>query len=565
MGTVVEIATRTRKTNPQKYSIDPVKWLALSETTAGIPVGQESSLAYSAVYRAVSLISATLGICPLRLYRRSTRDGHAAREEVATHPVSRIVSVAPNDEQTPLAFKEHVGKCLCLWGNFYAEIVRLRDTDGPVTGLYALEPEYVSIGRNQRNQIEYLYAPPDGVATMLSSAEVLHVPMLGSGIVGKSPIAVARESISLGLGLERFGAAFIRNSASPSGVLEYPGVMDAETMARLKDWLKTYTGATRSNKTLLLENGMTWKQVGVPPEDAQFLETRTFQVDEIARWFGVPPHMLAENTNSTYSNISHQEAEFKQYCMMQYFVRIEEEINRKLLWDEPELYVKFNVNAILRGVPEDRVKFYHEMFNMGALSTNDILELEDRNPVGEDGDQRFVPVNLASLRRMKMSESQPLSPLPTNTPSDDEPMMDDAPTDKSDDAQGMMRAVFREVVDRVVGKEIASLRSIVAKAEDKDRWIGDVRNFYVKHGEYAERQFVCVWRPLACRRGRPCNARPAAQRYANEACDQVLNMLRTHGRGAVLTLLAAWDATRVSMIADEYFEAYQEDSNAERN
>lgn len=337
------------------------------------------------------------------IFGRST-----AGKRVPGHPLFTILHDAPNPEMTSFVFRETLMVHLLLWGNAYAQI--LRDRAGRVAGLYPLLPNRMSVNRDEAGRLYYTYQRvtdenPNfkrGGEVTLSSADVLHIPGLGfDGLIGYSPIAMARNAVGMTLACEEYGASFFANGARPGGVLQHPGVLKDPAKLR-ESWQAVYGGSANTGKVAVLEEGMTYQQIGIPPEEAQFLETRKFQVNEIARLYRIPPHMVGDLDKSSFSNIEQQSLEFVKYTLNPWVVRWEQALQKSLLLPEERkrYFIRFNVDGLLRGDYQSRMQGYAVGRQNGWLSANDIREMEDMNPISaeEGGDTYLINGNMTKLR-----------------------------------------------------------------------------------------------------------------------------------------------------------------------
>jgi HK97 family phage portal protein len=237
---------------------------------------------------------------------------------------------------------------------------------------------------------------------ILPPSQVLHIPGLGfDGLVGYSPIAMARNAIGMSIAAEEYGAKFFSNGAAPGGVLEHPGIVKDPERIR-ESWQSTFGGSGNSNKIAVLEEGMKFTPISISPNEAQFLETRKFQIDEIARIFRIPPHMLADLEKSSFSNIEQQSLEFVKYTLDPWVARWEQSMNRRLLTGDQksEMFFKFNVDGLLRGDYQSRMNGYSIGRQNGWMSANDIRELEnmDKIPAEEGGDLYLINGNMTKLK-----------------------------------------------------------------------------------------------------------------------------------------------------------------------
>lgn len=355
------------------------------KSDAGVPVTQSTVLTLTAVWRAVNLLSGTIAAMPLQVFERKA---NGSRVHVAGHPAERILR-NPSPLISSFSFKETVQATLTLWGNGYA-VIR-RDPMGKVLELIPVHPSNVHCFEDE-NQMYYNVRTKEGLVT-IPSRNMLHIPGLSfDGRVGHSVISVMRESMGLGLAAQKFGSKFFGSGANMSGVLESPGVLSDKAYNNLRSsWDNTYAGIDNSHKTSILEEGVQYKRIGIPPNDAQFLETRQFQVSEVARMFGVPPHLLFDLDRSTNNNIEHQGIEFITYSLLQWLSRWEAELDRKLIPAEQRetYYHEFNVAGLLRGDQKSRGEFYKLLFNIGSISPNEIRAKENM-PAYEGGDRNFV-------------------------------------------------------------------------------------------------------------------------------------------------------------------------------
>jgi len=374
-------------------------------TTAGKPVNEHTAMQMTAVYSCVRILAETLAGLPLHVYKYNDSGG---KEKYLQHPLYKLLHDEPNPEMTSFTFRETLMSHLLLWGNAYAQIIR--NARGEVIALYPLMPNKMTVDRDKNGRLFYLYqrniedAPTLGKDTLvyLDPSDVLHIPGLGfDGLVGYSPIAMAKNAIGLAMATEEYGAKFFANGAAPGGVLEHPGTI--KDPQKVKDsWNAAYQGSTNSHRVAVLEEGMKYQQIGIPPEQAQFLETRKFQINEIARIFRIPPHMLADLEKSSFSNIEQQSLEFVKYTLDPWVVRWEQTMCRSLLMEseKPTVFIKFNVDGLLRGDYASRMSGYATARQNGWMSANDIRELEnlDRIPVELGGDLYLINGAMTKLQ-----------------------------------------------------------------------------------------------------------------------------------------------------------------------
>ena len=358
----------------------------------------------TAVYSCVRILAEAVAGLPLHLYRYKEDGG---KEKALDHPLYNLLHDEPNPEMSSFVFRETLMTHLLLWGNAYAQIIR--NGKGEVIALYPLMPNRMVVDRDTKGRLYYQYttstedAPTmKGVTVNLPPSDVLHIPGLGfDGLVGYSPIAMAKNAIGMAIACEEYGAKFFANGAAPGGVLEHPGTIKDPQRVR-EGWQSTFGGSGNSNKIAVLEEGMKYTPIGISPEQAQFLETRKFQVNEIARIFRVPPHMVGDLEKSSFSNIEQQSLEFVKYTLDPWVIRWEQTIHRSLLLpdEKSQYFVKFNLEGLLRGDYQSRMNGYAIGRQNGWMSANDIRELEnlDRIPAEEGGDLYLINGNMLPLK-----------------------------------------------------------------------------------------------------------------------------------------------------------------------
>ncbi len=358
----------------------------------------------TAVYACVRILSEAVAGLPLHIYRYRADGG---KERIPMHPLYHLLHDEPNPEMTSFVFRETLMSHLLLWGNAYAQVVR--NGRGQAVALYPLLPSKMDVNRAANGELLYTYyrdadetgLNPKGGYITLRRDEVLHIPGLGfDGLIGYSPIAMAKNVIGMSLATEEYGASFFANGANPGGVLEHPGVI--KDIGRVKEsWNSAYQGSGNAHKIAVLEEGMKFQAIGIPPEQAQFLETRKFQINEIARIYRVPPHMVGDLEKSSFSNIEQQSLEFVKYTLDPWVVRWEQSLQQSLLLpsEKPSLFIRFNLDGLLRGDYQSRMNGYAVGRQNGWMSANDIRELEDMNriPTVEGGDLYLVNGNMTKL------------------------------------------------------------------------------------------------------------------------------------------------------------------------
>lgn len=374
------------------------------QSSAGKCVTERSAMQMTAVYACVRILSEAVAGLPLHLYKYNS---NGSKEKALEHPLYFLLHDEPNPEMTSFVFRETLMTHLLLWGNAYAQIIR--NGKGEVTALYPLMPDRITVDRDENGRLYYEYivssddAPINKKSTVrLPPFDVLHIPGLSfDGLVGYSPIAMAKNAIGMAIACEEYGSKFFANGAAPSGVLEHPGTIKDPRRVR-ESWTQTFGGSSNAHKVAVLEEGMKYTPISISPEQAQFLETRKFQIDEIARIFRVPPHMVGDLEKSSFSNIEQQSLEFVKYTLDPWVSIWEQNLVRSLLTtDEKKKYfIKFNVDGLLRGDYQSRMNGYATARQNGWMSANDIRGLEnlDRIPAEEGGDLYLINGNMLPLK-----------------------------------------------------------------------------------------------------------------------------------------------------------------------
>ena len=373
-------------------------------TTSGKAVTERSAMQMTAVYSCVRILAEAVAGLPLHLYKYNDDGG---KEKAIDHPLYRLLHDEPNPEMSSFVFRETLMTHLLLWGNAYAQVIR--NGKNEVVALYPLMPNKMSVDRDENGHLYYTYygGPDEAIknkefAVTLQPSDVLHIPGLGfDGLVGYSPIAMAKNAIGMAIACEEYGAKFFANGATPGGVLEHPGAIKDPQRVR-ESWQAAFGGSSNSNKVAVLEEGMKYTPISISPEQAQFLETRKFQINEIARIFRVPPHMVGDLEKSSFSNIEQQSLEFVKYTLDPWVIRWEQSIMRALLsnTEKKDYFVKFNLEGLLRGDYQSRMNGYAIGRQNGWMSANDIRELEnlDRIPGAEGGDLYLINGNMLPLK-----------------------------------------------------------------------------------------------------------------------------------------------------------------------
>lgn len=388
MGLLSQVFSKRALDMPDSWRV----W-GMGETPAGVDVTPSSAMQYSAVFACVRVLAEDVASLPLILYRRLDR----GKARATDHPLHRILRYRGNDELTSMELRELLMSHALLWGNGYAE--KEFNRAGGVRGLWPLRPDKMRVGRVD-GRLVYEYRLPNGQMKYFDPVQIMHIRGLGgNGLTGFSPIALARNAVGLGLAAEEYGSRFFGNGAKPPLVLMYPGHLSKEGQDNLRQsWSSQTEGLSKSNRVAVLEEGVQVKEIGIPPEDAQFLQTRRFQALEIARIYRVPPHKIQDLERATFSNIEHQSIEYVSGTLQPWLVRWEQAIWRDLLTEQEQgaYFAEHLVDGLLRGDTLSRYQAYAMGRQNGWLSANDVRERENLNPI-EGGDEYLSPLNMVAV------------------------------------------------------------------------------------------------------------------------------------------------------------------------
>lgn len=512
--------------------LDPDTWLPRYSnyypTDSGVNVSAESAMRVTTVFACVRIISWTLASLPLPLYRRLEPRG---KERATEHPLYALLHDRPNSEQTAFEFRALLQAQALLYGNGYAEIEF--DRFGLPVALWPVPSGRCRPRRSKSRELFYEITLPDGTPKPLQAYQIFHVKGLTlNGDEGLSVIAAHRQGLGLTLAAEEFGARFFGQGANVGGVATHPGKLSPEAYERLKTSLEEkHQGLGKVLRILLLEEGMKFDKLGIPPNDAQFLETRRFQIADTARMFGVPSHMVndTERTTSWGSGIEEQGIGFVVYTMGPWFANWEQQITRKLLLDGAalEYFAEFLVDGLLRGNIAARYSAYAIGRQWGWLRADDVLEMENRNPL-PDGQGQIVlnPMNMLSAGSL---------------PRPDQRMR----------AIASFRRVLEDAAIRILRREEADVMRQAKKLEPKalGPWL---ERFYQDHLTYIERQLQPPAQAMveAAELGINLNLATLAIWHAKRSLAQLEDALA--GRDPVAALqarFAEWEAGRPGELA----------------
>lgn len=462
------------------------------KTSSGVTINETNALQITAVWACVRVISETIASLPLFVYERI---GTGQERKVSRdHPVNRILHEESSADISAMGFQETMMIYVLTWGNGYAKIVR-NGRDDPEE-LQIILPSSVRVTRRADGSIIYEISndPLFRNVQLVQSRDMLHIagPSL-DGIVGMSPVQMAREAMGLARASETYGASIFGNNSRPSGVLEHPGKMDEESHSRLKSsWEKNYKGISNAGKTAVLEDGVKFNAISFPPEDAQMLETRQFQTEEIARWFNVPPHKIQHLLRATFSNIDSQQISFATDTIRPWLVRWEQEYRRKLFIDDDRFFAEYSLDALLRGDPKLRSESLQIQFMNGAINQNEWRGLENRPNIGDDGDRFYRPANLIAVDIEGADGTDANLPLPVLLESEpdpeSEPDTESDPDEEENSRRSLIhmilqahRPILADAIRRSLQVEISRVLRGKRLQTDFGKWLSEFYSEHAKH------------------------------------------------------------------------------------
>lgn len=363
-----------------------------SASNSGVTVSNDTALGIVAVYACVRVLAESVASLPLIVYRRRPDGG---KERYLDHPLFGLLHDQPNDYMTSFVFREVGMNHVATWGNTYSEIERLTGFGSPIIALHPLRPDLMRVAWDGTAK-RYFYMA-NGREVELPARKVFHVPGMGyDGLIGYNPIRLHREALGLYKAAETFGSSTFRNNARPATVIQHPKTMTTGAIDRLAAQMEQLRGSANAGRSVILEEGAEVKEIGIPPADAQYIETRKFQLQEIARMFRVPPHKIGDLDRATFSNIEHQSIEFVVDTLRPWLVRWEQQIKAQLLPDEPDVYVEFLVDGLLRGDSAARAAALNIQRNAGVINADEWRAMENMNPLPDgQGNDYWRPLNMS--------------------------------------------------------------------------------------------------------------------------------------------------------------------------
>lgn len=435
-------------------------------TYTGKIVSEVTAMNVSAFYAGVRLISETMGMLPVFIYRRL---GGSAKEKFLGHPLFDILHTAPNEWQDSMQWHEMMTAHAIMWGNGYSEILPGRR--GLADQLVPLNPQRMEVRLEGDGRLRYVYLLLNGEKRTYLQDDIFHLKGFGHGLIGISLLAAMQETLGIALATEEHAGRYFGNAAVASGVVEHPGQMSGPAQDNFKKgFQKDYGGVSKHHSVMVLEEGMQWKQISLSNKDSQFLESRKHHVNEIARWLRLPPHLIGDLEKATFANITEQDLEFVKYAMLPWIKRWEHAHQTQLITAPKTFFAEYNLEALLRADYKTRMDGHQIAITNGILSRNEVRELENRNPY-PGGDQFITPLNMTT------------KPVTASTPSASEDLGVPEPPEIPSRAESIIEAAAK----RILRKEIAFIeKQGDRRASDRTSWEKSIRKFYSGHVGYVE-------------------------------------------------------------------------------
>ena len=556
--------------------------LSSSSTSAGVDVTPEGSISSTAVLAAIRRISQGVAMLPLPVYSRNGDN----KERAPNHPLYEVLHNAPNPEITSFEFREMMQASLLVRGNAYAEIVR--NSFGQVTELWPMRSDKVRVERINGELVYFVEV--NGKEFALPGANVFHLKGFSLyGLVGLCLLDTCKDSIGLSLAQEKFYANFFQNDATPGGFLTHPGSLSADAQKNLVASVESrHQGLGKKHRVMVLEEGMKFEHAGLSPEDALLITGRTFQIQEVARLFDIPPHLIGELSHATFTNIEHQSLEYVKFTLGPWLVRWEQKIAQQLLQplDRKQYFAEFLVEGLLRGDAKARGEFYATLFNIGALSPNEIRSLENMNPV-PDGDGHYVQLNMVEVGKEPMPTANPKpQDIPDNNTDDQEQKASQELQERR--AVGMServrlreayKPILRKTAERVVHADVREVRKLIDRhlrgRADRNMFLEELALHYQEFLAYMREQFGPVFDSIATAIG-PIAATevggknpelPDLNQFKASYMDRFVARFAEASQGQIAALdtveeieqrLEEWTETRADKVADRQAVQFEE-------
>ena len=468
--------------NPQQWFSDALNAGGTSYT--GATVNRESALSISAVYACIRVLSESTSSLPLHVYKR-TLEG---KEKATGHPLYKVLHSIPNAEMSAMQMRESLLTNVLLYGNAYAQIIRNKASQ--VVGLYPISSDRVEMQRIDKQLIYKIEGAP---REFYNRYDIFHLKgMSFDGIQGLSILKYGKQSMGLNLGVRQYGASLFENGGRPSGIIEYPGKLDDQGAKNLKaSWNRQHQGLSNANKTAVLEEGAKFNPISIPPEDAQFIATYKLSIEDIARFYNVPLHMIAHLDRATFSNIENQALGFVVNTLRPWLVRIEQEITRSLIAPHEQgiYFAEHTVDGLLRGDSKSRNESYAVARNNGWMSANEIRRLENMDNLGPIGDIFLIPLNMSNADQLLEEESKELEEKQAVS----KPQLREFRVNRSKNRlriRNNFKKLFKNAAERIVKRETNDLKKAASKhltTRSGDGFEKYLDKYYDKHAKYIDK------------------------------------------------------------------------------
>ena len=508
-------------------------------TKAGQHITPDSAVTLAAYFACMRVIAEDLAKMPLHLFRRTA----TGKDRAIGDPRFEILHSYPGETLTKQVWVETQTSWAEGWGNGVARI--LTNAMGQLVGFEPIHPCHLRFEKDRTNgQLVYIVNHGRPNEVRLSADEVIHVRGLGETQIGFPISAVARESLGLGMSQQQFAASFFGNGSRPSGVITHPNKPTPEAVANIRDsWNRNQSGIENSNKVAIMAEGMDWKPISIPMNEAQFLESREFQVEEVARWFRVPPHKIQHLQRSTFSNIESQNIEYVVDTLQPWVRRWENELNLKL-FRGTDFFVEFEMDGLLRGDSRGRAQFYTRMFGIGSITQNEIRRRENLPDIGDAGDVTYVPANMIpSDQAVDGPQNNTGKEFNQNTEEDNER------------AIAALRRVMENNASLLVRKEAKAAAGAAAKKNGNFAdWL---ESFYLKHEPQLVDGLLTVTEGvIEVSRPQCRSAEKILRSIAASYCTNSRQILTdAHASGTVSEIVGTWEEHRPPWLADQIFGA----------
>jgi len=482
MGLIKDFCLELFSADTVEANQDDERWwdqghgFSVSPTIAGVKLNPQKALGLAAYYACIKVLSEDIAKLPFQIFSRAEDN---SKTEERDNPLWPLINLRPNPDMTAFTFWQTQVSYMAGWGDMFAEIVRNRLKE-PIE-LWPIHPSRVQIKRNPQKELYYRIYLNNGNVAELTKERMFHVPNMGNGVRGYSVAHVGRESLGLAIAERDFGAAYYGNGVHIGGIITVPEALEEPAQKRMrKSWAEAYGGGPKNaHHVAVLEQGASFAVPKIPVRDAQFLEAQQFSVEETCRFFRMPPHKIQHLLRATFRNVEHQDIEFVKDTLTPWAVRLEQGVNHTFDLDEQGLFSEFMLQALLRGDAKARGEMYWRMFQMSAITPNQIRGKENMNPyVG--GDRYYVQMNMVPVDKVdEMIDARSMPKQVQEPTDDDEKDDDDEKEEKRQQSMDLFRPILQDAATRMFRKESHALTNAAGK--DSEVFSDLVDRFYPNH------------------------------------------------------------------------------------